>query len=161
MLGVTAGLLTAAPLSIAAQVSTPFTVSANVVRRCAVAATNLAFGAYPATAGAAPVLATSTITVTCNVGETYRLGLNNGVNASGGGPVAQRRMADAAQIRYLNYNLFQDPARTQKWGDTGSDRVPGTGTGSAQTYTVYGQLPGSQVVPVGAYVDTVTVTVRN
>jgi spore coat protein U domain-containing protein, fimbrial subunit CupE1/2/3/6 len=158
---VMAGLLTAAPLSIAAQVSTPFAVTATVVRGCAIAATDLAFGVYPAIAAPPALLATSTIRVTCALGDTYTIGLSNGANA-GGGPSAQRRMArTTAPVIYLAYNLFRDAARTQNWGDTGPTRVSATGTGSAQAYTVFGQLPGGQVVSVGAYVDTVTVTVRN
>lgn len=158
---VTAGLLMAAPLSIAAQVSAPFAVTATVVRGCTIAATDLAFGVYPAIASPPTVLATSTIQVTCALGDTYTIGLNNGVNA-GGGPFAQRRMArTTAPLDYLAYNLFKDAARTQNWGDTGPARVSGTGTGSAQVHTVFGQLPGGQVVRVGPYVDTVTVTVRN
>jgi spore coat protein U-like protein len=158
---VMAGLLTAAPLSIAAQVSVPFAVTATVVRGCDIAATNLAFGVYPAVASPPALLATSTIRVTCQLGDTYTIGLDNGLNA-GGGPFAQRRMArTVAPASYLNYGLFRDASRTQNWGDTGPTRVSATGTGSSQAYTVYGQLPGAQVVPVGAYIDTVTVTVRN
>jgi spore coat protein U-like protein len=62
---------------------------------------------------------------------------------------------------YLNYALFRDAARTQTWRDTGNQWIGGTGTGAAQSYTVYGELPGGQVVSMGPYVDTVTATVRN
>ena len=157
-LSVAAGLLTAAPLVMAAQVTTPFAVTATVVRGCLISATDLAFGNYPAIAGSPAILGTSTVRVTCQLGDTYSIGLNDGANAAGG----QRRMAGTtAPIGYLNYNLFQDPARTIAWGDTGTTRFGTVGTGTAQTFTVYGQLPGGQVVPVGAYVDTVRVTVRN
>jgi spore coat protein U-like protein len=106
----------------------------------------------------ADVLATSTIQITCELGDTYTIGLNDGVNRAGG----QRRMArTSAPVNYLNYNVFQDAARTLPWGDNGGSRVSAVGTGGAQSYTVFGQLPGAQVVPAGAYVDTVTVTVRN
>ena len=157
-LSVAAGLLTAAPLVTAAQVTTPFAVTVTVVRGCIIAATDLSFGTYPAIAVPPTVLATSTVRVTCELGDTYSIGLNDGGNASN----AQRRMARATlPVSYLNYNLFQDPARTIVWRDTGQTRVEAIGTGTAQTYTVYGHLPGGQVVPVGAYVDTVRVTVRN
>jgi spore coat protein U-like protein len=157
-LSVAAGLLTAAPLVMAAQVTTPFAVTATVVRGCIIATTDLAFGLYPAIAVPPQVLATSTIRVTCELGDTYSIGLNSGSNAAG----AQRRMAHTTPpVSYLSYNLFQDPARSIVWGDTGLTRRDAIGTGTAQTYTVYGQLPGAQVVPVGAYVDTVRVTVRN
>lgn len=155
---IVAGLLTAAPLSMAAQVTIPFTVSATVMRGCAVSATDLVFGNYPATAAPPTVLATSTINVTCELGDTYTIGLSDGANATG----TQRRMLRIAPpVAYLNYNLFRDAGLTQAWGDTGPTRLAGVGTGFVQAHTVYGQLPGGQIVPVGAYIDTVTVTVRN
>jgi spore coat protein U-like protein len=163
VIAVIAGLLTAAPLSIAGQVTLPFAVSATVVRNCVIAATDLAFGVYPSIASPPTLLGTSTVSVSCQLGDTYTIGLSNGVNATGGGIGAQRRMArTAAPISYLNYSLFRDAGLTQPWRDTGQTRVNATGTGSAQSYTVFGQLPGGQGgVPVGSYVDTVTVTVRN
>jgi len=158
VIALSTGLLTAAPLSIAAQVTIPFAVSATVVRGCAIAATNLAFGTYPAFFSPPSLLGTSTIRVTCDLGDTYTIGLSDGLHDSG----AQRRMArTVAPIRYLNYGLYQDAALTQVWRDTGPTRKDATGTGGPQSYTVYGHLPGAQVVPTGAYVDTVTVTVRN
>jgi spore coat protein U-like protein len=154
---VLAGLLAAPPLH-AAQTTTPFTASADVVRGCAITATPLAFGVYAAGPGAPAVLATSTITVTCALADTFTIGLDDGSNASG----AQRRMARLlAPVEFLNYNLFRDAARTLVWRDTGPTRVSGIGTGAAQVFTVYGQLPGAQVVALGAYADTVTVVVRN
>ena len=153
-----AGLLTAAPLSMAAQVTIPFSVTATVMRGCAVSATDLVFGNYPATAAPPTVLATSTISVTCELGDTYTIGLSDGANPSG----TQRRMLRTAPpVAYLSYNLFRDAALTQVWRDTGPTRLPGVGTGLLQAHTVYGQIPGGQIVPVGAYIDTVTVTVRN
>jgi spore coat protein U-like protein len=153
-----AGLLSAAPLCIAAEARTSFAASATVVRGCIIATTNLAFGSYPAVAAGPTLLATSTIRVTCQLGDTYTIGLDDGVNRTG----SQRRMArTSAPVSYLNYDVYKDASRTQAWGDTGGTRVSAVGTGGVQTYTVFGRLPGAQVVPAGAYVDTVTVTVRN
>ena len=59
----------------------------------------------------------------------------------------------------LNYSLFSNTARTTNWGDTvGTDTVPATGTGAAQTFSVFGRIPGSQPQPPGTYSDTITVT---
>jgi spore coat protein U-like protein len=158
ILAVSAGLLTAAPLCIGAQVTTAFTATANVVRGCAIATTDMNFGSYPALPTAPTSSATSTITVTCELDDTYTIGLDDGSNSLG----ALRRMARVVlPVAYLNYGLYQDAAYFQIWRDTGPTRVSGVGTGFPQVYTVYGQLPGAQVVPVGTYVDTVTVTVRN
>ena len=157
VLAMMAGLLIAAPLSIAAQVTVPFAVSATVVRGCAIAATNMNFGSYSPLPTGPTLSTTSTISVTCELGDTYTIGLDDGINNSG----TQRRMARPAPVAYLNYGLFQDAAHTLIWRDTGPTRVSGTGSGAPQVYTVFGQLPGAQVVPLGAYIDTVTVTVRN
>lgn len=155
---VIAGLLLAAPLSMAQSVRIPFTVSALVVRGCAIAINDLAFGTYQAMAAPPQVLATTTVSVTCELGDTYTIGMGDGANDSG----QQRRMARvAAPAAFLSYNLYRDAALTQVWRDTGQTRVDAVGTGLAQQFTLYGQLPGAQVVPAGAYVDTVTVTVRN
>ena len=61
----------------------------------------------------------------------------------------------------LHYKLLSDPARTINWGNTvGIDTVVGTGTGTAQSLTVYGQLPGSQTgLQPGNSSDTITATV--
>lgn len=158
VIAVCAGLLGAAPLCVAATVTVPFLVSATVVRGCVIATTNLAFGSYPAVAVGPSLLATSTIRITCQLGDTYTIGLDDGANRSG----SQRRMArTSAPVSYLNYDVFKDAARSQPWGDTGGTRVSAIGTGGVQSYTVFGRLPGAQLVPAGAYVDTVTVTVRN
>jgi len=46
------------------------------------------------------------------------------------------------------------------WGNTiGTNTVASTGTGAAQSFTVYGRIP-SQTTPAPAtYTDTITVTV--
>jgi spore coat protein U-like protein len=148
----------AAPLCIGATITTTFTATANVVRGCAIAATDMNFGIYPALATAPTLSATSTITVTCELADTYSIGLDGGNNASG----QQRRMARTVlPVSFLSYGLYQDAAQTVLWRDTGPTRVNAVGSGLPQAYTVYGQLPGAQVVPLGTYADTVTVTVRN
>lgn len=152
------GLLWSAPSARAADVSLPFAASATVVRGCAIAATTLNFGTYAAGATAPTVQATSSITVTCALGDSFTIGLSDGGNDIG----SQRRMARVlAPLSYLNYDLYRDAARTLVWRDNGTTRATGTGTGVAEVFTVYGQLPGAQAVPLGAYADTVTVVVRN
>lgn len=155
---VSAGLLTAAAPCIAQQVGTTFGVSAFVIRGCAIAIPDLAFGNYQALASPPAVFAATTVTVTCALGDTYTIGMNAGANRSG----QQRRMARVpGPVSYLNYSLYRDAARTQEWGDTGVNRLDAVGTGAAQSFPVYGTLAGGQSVPAGAYIDTVTVTVRN
>ena len=130
-----------------------FNVSVTVVSGCAVAATNLAFGAYTG-----PLInSTSTVTVTCTNTTPYNVGLNAGTAT--GATVTNRKMTGPGGA-LLRYSLSQDSGHSTNWGNTvGTDTEAGTGSGGAQGLTVYGQLPAGQVVTPGAYTDTITVTV--
>ncbi|WP_379921904.1 spore coat U domain-containing protein [Erythrobacter sp. R86502] len=131
-------------------------VSATVVEACIVAANNLAFGTYDPTAPS-PTDAATSITVTCTPGTVFTVGLNAGI--ASGATVNSRQMASGSER--LGYGLYQDAGRSVNWGNT-----PGTDTPVAATaglipsiLTVYGRVPAQQAVAVGAYTDTVTITV--
>jgi spore coat protein U-like protein len=128
-------------------------ITANYADTCAIsAATNLDFGSVAGLSSARDQ--TSTITLRCPAGTAWKLGLNNGIHASG----STRRMADGTG-RYIQYELYRDSARSQRWGNTpGTDSSDDTGSGSAQTATVYGRVPAQAVTAAGTYSDTVTVT---
>ncbi|HEY1962441.1 MAG TPA: spore coat U domain-containing protein, partial [Rhizomicrobium sp.] len=87
----------------------------------------------------------------------WNVGLNQGTFS--GATVTSRKMSGPGSAS-LSYSLYQDAARTRNWGNTvGTDTVPGTGTGTAQSLTVYGRVPGSQTAAVpGSYADTIVVT---
>jgi spore coat protein U-like protein len=80
------------------------------------------------------------------------------------GTYAPRAMTNGASL--LNYNLYTDATRTAVWGDgTGGTAVvsikyslPPAGTTQTDTHTVYGRAFAGQVVSVGSYLDTITVT---
>ena len=60
----------------------------------------------------------------------------------------------------VTYGLYQDSGRTQVWGDSaGTNTAAGTGSGLAQTFSVYGRVPAQSTPSPGTYVDTVVVTV--
>jgi spore coat protein U-like protein len=137
----------------AATASTTFSVTATVAATCTISATNLAFGSYTG----ALTNATSTISVTCTNTTGYNVGLDAGTST--GATVTTRKMTGPAGAT-LAYALYQDSAHTVNWGNTvGTDTVSGMGNGSAQTLTVYGQVPAGQFVTPGAYTDTITVTI--
>jgi spore coat protein U-like protein len=141
----------------AAQTTTTLSVSATVSAGCGVIANPVAFGSYPGTATSPIVDALGSIVVTCPVGNNYDVRLDNGTNASGG----QRRMLiTIGPAAYLNYELYQDSARTQRFGNSNFERVTGVGSGAPQAVPVYARLPGAQVVPLGAYLDTIQVTLQ-
>jgi spore coat protein U-like protein len=152
-------LLAAAGSAAAATKTTTFTVNAAVAGNCNItAAPNLDFGNYD---GSAVLTTSGDIKVRCSNGTPYSVKLS-----AGGGTYAQRLLAKGTDK--LQYNLFTDAAYANVWGDGTSSTVFNTGTGSGlslaqeKTHTVYGQLPNSttnQDAPVGAYADTITVTI--
>jgi spore coat protein U-like protein len=128
-----------------------FSVTATVVPSCSITASALNFGAYTGAAANA----TSTLTVQCASGTPYNVGLNAGT--ASGATVTTRKMMNSSNA--LSYSLFSDSGRTKNWGNTvGTDTLGGSGSGTAQTLTVYGQVPGGQKPVPGSYTDTVTAT---
>lgn len=142
----------------AGQATGTFTVQAVINAACNVSATTLNFGAYnPGSATA--LTGSSTVSVYCTSGSPYTAALNVG---SGGGTFATRTLTSGGST--LNFNLYRDAAYAQIWGDgtASTYTVAGTGSGllTANTITVYGQIPISQDKPIGTYTSTITVTVN-
>lgn len=155
LLAVSAALVTFSSAALADTDS--MTVSADVSSSCEVTADNLAFGTVNVLS-ADPVAATSNISVTCTADTAYDIGLDGGNSAD----VAARYMTDTATTpNQLNYNLYQETTHDTVWGNTdGTDTVAGTGTGSAQGHTVYGEVVGGQSgLPSGTYDDTINVAI--
>jgi len=153
--GITAALLLLAGREAGASTATgSFNVQVTIASTCVVTgATALNFGTQGVLAAA--VNQTSTITVTCTNTTPYNIGLNQGVNGS---TVTARQMSSGSAP--INYSLFSNSGMTTNWGQTvGTDTVAGTGNGSGQAYTVYGQIPAQSTPAPGTYTDTITVTV--
>lgn len=152
-----AALFASAGAGATTTVTGTFTVQATISAACLVSATTLNFGTYnPASVTA--LTGTSTVSVNCTSGTPYTTALNVG---SGGGTFATRTLLSGSDT--LNFNLYRDSAYSQIWGDgsTSTYTVAGTGSGllTANTITVYGQIPISQDKPVGSYTSLITVTV--
>jgi len=149
-----AAFLCAAGSAAAATATSTFTVTITITSACTVTTTsNMAFASTGLLNAA--VNATAGFNVTCSTGTSYAIGLDNGSNVSG----SQRRMkGGASNSEYISYNLYSDSNHTVVWDNTTT--VSGTGSGSAQSLIVYGQVP-VQTTPSAAsnYTDTVTVTV--
>ncbi|MBK9162002.1 MAG: spore coat protein U domain-containing protein [Nitrosomonadales bacterium] len=98
---------------------------------------------------------TTTFTVTVTNGVAYTLNLDGGL--APGVATNTRNMSDGG-TNTLEYFLFQDTGLVAYW-DTATP-VSASGTGSAQTYTVFGasQKPTLSSF-AGSYTDTVTITV--
>jgi spore coat protein U-like protein len=155
-------LLAVAGAASALTATSTFNVTATVLKNCLVSSANLAFGNYTPNTGA--LTGNSAITVRCTKTTPYTVSLNAGTTA--GGTLAQRLLANGALT--LQYNLFTTAGLGTIFGDGtgGTGTIAGTGNGvsvaSAQTVTVYGQLPDNatnQDATPGSYADTITVTV--
>lgn len=132
----------------------PFTVTATVVASCSVQTANLDFGS----AGLlnAAVDAAATLTITCSATTPYTISLDGGL--SGASDPTARTMMQAAQS--VTYGLYRNAARSLPWGSTiGSNTVAATGTGLAQSHTIYGRVSPQATPGPGTYTDTIVVTV--
>lgn len=99
---------------------------------------------------------TSTIQVQCTNTAPYNIGLDAGTAT--GATVTTRKMTNGGAT--VSYSLFSDSARTINWGNTvGTDTVSSTGTGAAQSFTVFGRVPPQTTPAAATYTDTITVTV--
>lgn len=131
-------------------------VSATVASSCAVnSAGAMAFGTVTGNVSAVP--ATSTISVTCTNTTPYTYYTNTGLYVSS----SQMRMQGATTTtQYLPYTLYTTSAYTTTFPTSSTGALSGTGTGSAQTITIYGQIAAGITLPSPqTYADTVTLTV--
>jgi spore coat protein U-like protein len=148
-------LLLVPGLASAQTATTQFNVQITIAGECQInSAENLNFG----NAGVlgANVDATGDIEVLCTTSTPFDLGLDEG---TGTGASVGTRLMTGPGAATIQYALYRNAARTVLWGETvGVDTLAGTGTGAAQTFTVYGRVPPQPAPAPGTYTDTVTVT---
>ena len=146
----------------ATTVTSNLPVSATVNPGCSISTSGVAFGTYAPLAAHATSAATAngTVTVQCTLGTVATVTLGQGTNPGAGSTDASpaRRLSDGAS-HYLTYSLYSDALNLFAWGNTALTGVGHVGVGSATGLTVYGKLDAGQVVPAGAYTDTVVATV--
>lgn len=139
------------------------TVQITITASCSITAGTLTFASTAGTSlTSAAVSGSTTVSVTCTNSSPYSVGMGQGNNYSGG----SNRMASSGN--FLPYVLYTDVALTHAWTTSASTTTCtvangcalGTGNGSAQTITIYGQVPTTASAPVaGTYSDTVLMTV--
>ena len=135
---------------------------------CSVATTGVSFGSYDISL-TTPNDSTGNLTVTCTYvppGAATAINFQASLSSGVSGSYTPRQMASG--LTRLNYNLFSDAARSSIWGNglggtslaTGELRVgPGVGNGTRSAQLpLYGRVPAQQAVPMGAYSDTIIVT---
>ncbi|WDD94929.1 spore coat U domain-containing protein [Burkholderia sp. FERM BP-3421] len=136
-----------------------FNVTLTIQANCTIAATPLAFGTTGVLAAA--LNQQTTLSVTCSNLTPYNVGLDAG-NVTGS-TVTARLLAGTATGNTgttVGFQLYQDSGHTTVWGNTqGTNTVGGTGSGSAQTINVYGQVAAQSTPKPDTYQTTVTATV--
>lgn len=144
-----AAMALAAPLAHAASITS-----------CTVTATNLVFGTYTPLQAAA-LASTATISISCT-GITGRNTVTIDLSAGASGSYTTRTLTAGAAT--LRYNLYQDAANTEIWGNgTGSSTEASATIRKAvpdATLTVYGSVAALQDPAPGSYADTINVTVN-
>lgn len=135
-------------------IGAPFTVTAQVQRECLVSASALNFGNTGLLTTA--IDSTSRIDVRCTANSPFQIGLGDGLHNTA--PLA-RRMRSAAG-NFIAYELYRDSGRSLPWGAAGSGlSQAGTGSGTNQTFSVFGRVPAQATPPAGGYADVVVVVV--
>ncbi len=157
--------LTAGDVFAAGSAPANLTVSAVVVNNCTITTGTLVFGNYdPANINApagADLTGSGTFSVTCTKNALTTIALSQGATAAGGStdPVPLRQMNDGGSNN-LAYFLYQDAGLGTVWGNDVATSLSHTGTGTADTITVYGAVTKGQNIPAGNYTDTVVATIN-
>lgn len=144
-------------LSALANTSTAsFTVTASVAPQCTLTTSDINFGTVGALSN--PVTASGTVTVRCTSSASYGISMDGGT--SGSTDPTRRWMGGITPQTGISYGLYQNSEYSLPWGNTLDLTRSGTGSGSNQTFTVFGRTNGSTITPpAGTYTDTVVVTV--
>lgn len=137
---------------------TTFSVSVAVDVRCTISTGAVNFPSTYVSGQVANVDAQGSLVVNCDPGRRVNIKLSQGLYPAPGSTNNNplRRMANGAN--YLNYNLYEDAARTVVW-DNRHNAVKTTRI-FPFTAIVYGRIFGSQTVTPGYYSDTVIGTVN-
>lgn len=132
-----------------------FQVGARVDVRCILLSNNLDFAMAYASNQAAPLDAVGSVYVNCDAGRRASVRMDQGLYPAPGSTARSplRRVKSGTRTHYLNYNLYEDAARTVVWDDL----APGVKTARAWPVTllVYGRVFGGQAAYNGTYTDTV------
>ena len=134
-----------------------FDVTLKIIADCTIAANPLDFGQSQGVLATA-VTVNSTLSVTCTNTTLYNVGLNAGTG-TGSTTAARLLSGTGANTSTVAYTLYQAAGSTN-WGNVqGTDTKSGTGSGVAQTLTVYGVVPAQATPQPDTYKSTITATV--
>lgn len=149
-----AALFASAPVPAWAQRT--ITINANVARNCQLLAQPMMFGTVSILNPLSD--ATAALFVDCTPGTTFTVTMDNGLHYQAGDRRMENPLAAGAR-RYLNYEIYRNAGRTQRWGGTAVTGITQTAPANGKvTLTAYGRVDDRRSA-AGAYQDTVTVTI--
>jgi spore coat protein U-like protein len=131
---------------------------ALIFGNCTAGASGVSFGTYNLLSPT-PLTSTGTVTVNCSGAFVFgSTAVTISLSTGQSGTYTTRKLGTG-----FSYNLYEDAAHTQIWGDGAGGSVEYDGTlNTGQTSlsaTVYGEVPALQNPAPGSYSDTITVTV--
>ena len=143
-----------APASLAAgSASGTMAVSLRVEQSCHLEARAMTFGAVGG--DVSQVDAQSQLSVACSPDAAYAVGMDDGRQGANG----KRRMAGAKTGEFVEYDIYRDAARTQRWGADAATGVSGVIPASGSVVLpVYGRTVANYTA-ADRYDDTITVTI--
>lgn len=136
---------------------------ATVLAGCSISASAMNFGSNSSNISS-NVDSSANINVLCTNTTPYSLGLGAGLHSSAG----QRRMSVSSSA-FIIYELYTDAGRTSPWKTSSAavsctngvgSCVLGTGSGSAQSMTVWGRVPPQTAQSAGTFSDTIVMTIN-
>lgn len=148
-----AASLLAAPAAASAAPTQQLQISATVVKSCDFnPIPSIALGSYDWHSGISTTVS-SELSVECNAGVVYSFSADRGLNAVGTQNNLSNGTTDLAYTLLVNDGTASpfDPAT-----NTGSSPTSETATGTTDHYALVLSVPAAQMVPAGAYTDTVT-----
>ena len=133
-----------------------FTVTATVTPQCTLTTSDINFGNVGSLSE--PVTATGSVTVRCTSNAGYTISMDGG-NSKSTDPT-RRWMGGTTPQTGVSYGLYQNSDYSLPWGNTPGLTKADIGSGSNQTFTVFGRTnPSTITPPADTYNDTVIVTV--
>jgi spore coat protein U-like protein len=144
----------------AAVITDNLAVSATVSGSCSLsAAAGIAFGTVASTLtqiNASPV----NLVVNCTSGTPYSIGISYGPNSNG----STRRMFDGAgtpvSTDYLIYEIYLDAGRATAVAPTGTNTIPGTGTGANANVPIYPSILAQATPAATTFNETLVVSLN-
>jgi spore coat protein U-like protein len=131
-------------------------LNANVTRSCNLGALPMMFGTVSIVNPQAD--AQAALIIDCTPNTTFTVTMDDGLNVRNG----KRRMHNPAgngNREYLEYEVYRNAGRTQRWGSTAATGITQTAPVNGKvTLIAYGRADGKRSV-AGPYEDIITVTI--